>query len=36
MAYRDIEERRRKDLARFHRRNEARRIEIATGVCHGT
>ena len=30
MAYRDIEKRRRNDLARFHRRNEARR---AAGLC---
>ena len=30
MAYRDIEKRRRTDLARFHRRNEARR---AAGLC---
>ena len=30
MAYRDIEKRRRNDLARFHRRNEARRAE---GLC---
>ena len=30
MAYRDIEKRRSNDLARFHRRNEARR---AAGLC---
>ena len=30
MAYRDIQKRRRNDLARFHRRNEARR---AAGLC---
>ena len=30
MAYRDVEKRRRNDLARFHRRNEARR---AAGLC---
>ena len=30
MAYRDIEARRRNDLERFHRRNEARR---AAGLC---
>ena len=30
MAYRDIEKRRSIDLARFHRRNEARRV---AGLC---